>query len=227
MSMIRPAPTCDCSRRTRRSRPGTGGRSIVIGIAFCGMLIECHCRRADLPDLRVRHARLDLGDVEDDQAATLMPAHVGAVAVVADREPVRRRSVPTQSGFGSVGLVRSTAAIVWPVRRRRRRRCCRRARSRSRGRGSRPARSTEHRVAAVLREVVDVDEARRPWPGCPSPRPAGRALVEDQRLVRRLHRRRHQPVGVHRIRGVRHVEHVDAVGRPRSERWSGHSSVVS
>ena len=45
MSMIRPAPTSDwppnSSISTRYGCP-----LMVIGIAFCGMLIECHWRRA-------------------------------------------------------------------------------------------------------------------------------------------------------------------------------------
>ena len=46
------------------------------------------------------------------------------------------------------------------------------------------------------------------FPATAASRP--RLLAEHERLVRRLHRRGHEPVGEHRLGRVRHVEHVDA-----------------
>ena len=65
-------------------------------------------------------------------------------------------------------------------------------------------------MAAVLGDVVHVHLAHvgRQVPGHRRQQPA--LLAENERLVRRLHRRGQEPVGEHRLRRVRHVEHVHA-----------------
>ena len=161
----------------------------------------------DLAHLRVRAPGLDLGDVEDDQPG-VDAGDIGAVAVVGDREPVR---------------------VIRPDPQRHRRREVRdvdrdeRLRRRRRGVEGAPVgghaalvaedadrgRRLEHRVAAVGRDVVDVDQPRVERRVAEHRGEHAALLTHDQRLVRREHRRRDQLVGQHRIRRVRHVEHVD------------------
>ena len=86
---------------------------IVTGI---GELRDRHVRprqAADLAHLRVGLARLDLGEVDDDQAVADR-RQVAAAAVVGDRHAVRVVLAARQMLRGSRGFVRSTA-VVWPV----------------------------------------------------------------------------------------------------------------
>ena len=143
----------------------------------------------DLLELRALLARLDLARVEDEQA--LAGGDVGAVAVVGDRQAVRvvvrGRDDHRQLRVGDVDrgdVARADRGRVERV-----------AVGREAGLVAEDAdrqRALQHRVAAVLVEVVEVDDPgiERGVAGDRGEQAA--ALVEQQRLVRGLHRGREQ-----------------------------------
>ena len=168
----------------------------------------------DLLELRALLAGLDLARVEDEQA--LAGGDVGAVAVVGDRQAVRV-VVRDRDDHRDLRVREVDGGDVA---------------GRDRGRVERVAvgreaglmaedpdrqRALQHRVAAVLVEVVDVDDAgiddrvARHRGEQPAP------LVEQHGLVRGLHRGREQARRLHRLRRIAHVEHGDA-GRALGQR---------
>ena len=168
----------------------------------------------DLLELRALLARLDLARVEDEQA--LAGGDVGAVAVVGDRQAVRvvvrARDDHRQLRVGDVDrgdVARADRGRVEGVAVGREARLVAEDPDRQR--------ALQRGVAAVLVEVVEVDDAgiERRVAGHRGEQAA--LLVEQHRLVRGLHRGREQARRLLRVRGVAHVEHRDA-GRALGQR---------
>jgi hypothetical protein len=138
---------------------------------------------------------LDLADVEDQQLAAGV-GDVGARAVVAQRHPVRRDvPLPQRVRLLRVGHVDRGDRLERGARRVERLAVGREA-ALVADAGDRAGR-LQHRVSAVLADVVDRDDprVRRRVSGHRGQQPA--LGVQVQRLVRRQHRRLDERVGLH------------------------------
>ncbi len=157
--------------------------------------------------LRVRLAVLDLADVEDAEAAVDRVGLVHRVAVGGDLDPVRVvGAAPDLLGLGGIGEVdrldvagaarhpeglpvRAEAALVA---------------------GDGRHLGAELGVAAVAAHVVDVERAGQRQAVADLGREQAALGVEVERLVRRQHPERGEPVGLDRVLRIRHVEDDDS-----------------